>query len=280
MLSIEQIEAKLNTTLSEEKKKDIENLKEESLKGLRKNLTGQIFDQLLVLGRAPSQFASNKYYTTYWCICSCKEHPIIQVRGGNLTSGNTKSCGCKRRETMREIGKRSSHLDLLGQIFEDLTVIEDTKTRTSWNAEIWKCRCSCGNIKYVSTSELTTGRVRSCGHELRSRGAKKIESILQENNIPFVKEKCFQSCKFPDTNASARFDYYINDSFLLEYDGEQHFQELDSLFFKDSLEKRKAHDAFKNQWCKDNNIPLKRIPYTELSNISLESIMSDRYLIS
>lgn len=279
MLSIEQIESILNIKLSEEKKTEIANLEEESLKGLRKNLSGQIFNQLLVLGRAPSQLVKGKYYTTYWCICSCKDHTIIQVRGGNLTSGNTKSCGCKRRETMREIGKRSSHLDLLGQVFEDLTVIEDTKTKTSWNAEIWKCRCSCGNIKYVPTSELTTGRVRSCGHELRSRGAKKIEDILQANNISFVKEKCFPSCKFPDTKASARFDYYIEDKFLLEYDGEQHFKELDMVFFKDSLEKRQAHDEFKNQWCKDNNIPLKRIPYTELSNITLETIMGDKYLI-
>lgn len=278
MLTINEIESILQTSLNDETKERVLSLQEESLRGLRKNLTGQMFDKLLVLGRAPSDQSGGHYFTRYWCICSCQDHPIISVRGANLSSGNTKSCGCNKKAAMREVGKKSSHLDLLNKQFGDLTVTRYTGEKTSWNAAIWECTCSCGNTKLVSTSELTTGRVTSCGHDKRSKGAKIIEDILQENSISFVKEKCFPTCKFEDTNAFARFDYYINNEFLLEYDGEQHFQER-SDFFKDSLEKRQAHDEFKNKWCRENNIPLKRIPYTALKDISLETILGDKYLI-
>ena len=281
MLPIQDIETTLNTTLSQDKRTEIENLKEESIKGLRKNLIGQTFNNLLVIGRAPSDYSpsADKYFTKYWCICSCSNHTILAVRAGNLQSGNTKSCGCHRRKVMQEIGKQNSRLNLLGQTFGDLTVLEDTNTQNNQRAEIWKCQCSCGNICYAITAELTTGRKTSCGHDYRSKGAKIIETILQENNIPFIKEKCFPTCKFPDTLASARFDYYINNEFLLEYDGEQHFQERDSSFFRDPLEKRKQHDEFKTAWCFENNIPLKRIPYTRLKDISLASIMGDEFLV-
>ena len=31
--------------------------------------------------------------------------------------------------------------------------------------------------------------------------------------------------------------------------------------------------AIKNQWCKDNNIPLIRIPYTHLNNLCIEDLI-------
>lgn len=41
-------------------------------------------------------------------------------------------------------------------------------------------------------------------------------------NIPFETEKTFKTCKFFDTNALARFDFYIDNKYLIEYDGETH----------------------------------------------------------
>lgn len=35
----------------------------------------------------------------------------------------------------------------------------------------------------------------------------------------------------------------------------------------------------KNQYAKDKNIPLIRIPYTEINNLSLEHILGDKFLI-
>ena len=57
----------------------------------------------------------------------------------------------------------------------------------------------------------------------------------------------------------------------IEYDGEQHFYPVKfGSTPNEALEKYKKtclHDEIKNQYCKDNNIPLIRIPYWEKDNM-------------
>lgn len=248
----------------------------------KKDLTGKQFHRLLVLGRADDYISPNgKKGSQWWCICDCEEHNIVKVRISNLTSGNTKSCGCLNNERRAEHIAQMGHAcakNLTNQTFEDLLALEPTEERKNGSV-VWKCLCSCGKIHYASAHDLLNHRTGSCGHHTESRGIRKIKKILSENNIDFSVEKTFPTCKFTDTKASARFDFFINNEFLLEFDGEQHFKAKDPNFFRDSLEKRQAHDQYKNQWCHDNNIPLKRIPYHELDNITLETIMGDKYLI-
>ena len=52
--------------------------------------------------------------------------------------------------------------------------------------------------------------------------------------------------------------------FLLEVE----FEEVDYFGGKDSLEYIKYNDQIKNEYCKNNNIILIRIPYWEIDNIS------------
>ena len=52
--------------------------------------------------------------------------------------------------------------DLTGQTFNRLTVVEYFGTNP-WGAREWRCRCSCGNEAFVSTTRLTKGNTRSCG---------------------------------------------------------------------------------------------------------------------
>ena len=35
---------------------------------------------------------------------------------------------------------------------------------------------------------------------------------------------------------------------------------------------RQEHDKLKNEWCKENNIPLIRIPYTHLKDLCIEDL--------
>ena len=44
-------------------------------------------------------------------------------------------------------------------------------------------------------------------------------------------------------------------------------------FNKENHEKIKIRDAIKNQWCKENNIPLIRIPYTHFNNLCIEDLL-------
>ena len=79
-----------------------------------------------------------------------------------------------------------------------------------------------------------------------------------------------------------RFDFYINeDNYIIEYDGEQHFKDTNG-FFKTTLEEIQKRDIFKNQWCKENNIPLIRIPYTRYDDLCIEDLLleTSKYVVS
>jgi len=228
------------------------------------DLTGQRFGKLTVLKR---DYEHQKGRTAYWlCQCDCGKQKVID--GANLRRGQTKSCGCINIERCKQMGNNHI-LDLTGQRFGKLVCLSrtDVKKRTSY---IWKCQCDCGNITYVEASCLTKGDTQSCGC-IKSQGELKIIQLLNENNIPFEKEKQFDNCRFPDTNKMARFDFYVDNKYIIEFDGKQHF-EINN-FFEQSLEDIQKHDEFKNNWCKDNNIPIIRIPYYKLEDLKIEDII-------
>lgn len=52
--------------------------------------------------------------------------------------------------------------DLTGQKFGRLTIIDNTPISQNWSRK-YKCRCDCGNEKYVSLYNLRTGHTNSCG---------------------------------------------------------------------------------------------------------------------
>lgn len=58
--------------------------------------------------------------------------------------------------------------DLTGRQFGELTAIAQTDRRSN-HSVVWLCRCSCGNMVYVSASNLKSGNQKSCGH-LRRKG--------------------------------------------------------------------------------------------------------------
>ena len=49
---------------------------------------------------------------------------------------------------MKEVLFMGKIIDLTGQKFNKLTVIEKTDERKNRQV-VWKCRCDCGNISYV-----------------------------------------------------------------------------------------------------------------------------------
>ena len=107
-----------------------------------------------------------------------------------------------------------------------------------------------------------------------SKGEKQIAQWLQTKNITYIQQKIFANCK--DKNGLP-FDFYIPEyNLCIEYDGEQHFKPIDFsgkgeewAFNKFSI--TQAHDNIKNQYCKDNNIRLLRIPYFKNIESELET---------
>lgn len=203
--------------------------------------------------------------------CKCKCGKIIKVNGSNLRSGHTKSCGCLKGVTSKN--KKLLIKDITNQSFGLLTALEPTEERTNSGSVIWKCRCRCGNFKYVSEHCLTQKLTQSCGC-LTSKGESKIIQILQNNNINFIQQKKFKNCISSLTGCQYRFDFWVEDKYLIEFDGEQHFSYKENGWnTKQQFEQTQKNDKEKNQWCKDNNIPLIRIPYTHYDNLCLEDLL-------
>ena len=222
------------------------------------DLTGQRFGKLTVI----EQIVKNG--NLKWrCKCDCGKETTSSSY--HLRTGHSTSCGCSRTEPQV--------IDMTNKQCGNLLVLGPAEHKSG--RAVWKCRCSCGNIIEVDGYSLRSGNTKSCGC-VKSRGEQKIIQILQENNIPFKTQQKFNTCRNPKTNEQLRFDFYINNSFLLEFDGIQHYKDTNWGNFESLIER----DNYKNLWCKNNNIPLKRIPYWEIDNISLKNIMDNTFLFN
>ena len=198
------------------------------------------------------------------CLCDCG---TTFITGGNsLRSGKTQSCGCYNKERVSETHK----INMIGKKFGKLLVIEQA---VSPNKRLYyRCKCDCGNLTTVVGEDLRSGHTQSCGC-LKSKGEDLIAELLRNANIPFEKEQTFETCRFPKTNYFARFDFYVNNSYVIEYDGIQHYGIPNKWDKHETAEERQERDNYKTEWCKQNNIPLIRVPYFALSYLSLEDIL-------
>ncbi len=237
--------------------------KEQNSKNKKINLQGQRFGRLVVLQELNERI-NNK--VVWLCQCDCGQQ--TSVMSTQLISGKTQSCGCLHKEKMSKYFIK----DITGLKSGKLVALEPTAKR-SQNCVVWKCQCDCGKTYEVASTYLVHQEVLSCGCSSVSKGELKIQSLLNDNKITFYEQKTFNSCRFLESNALARFDFYVNNQYLIEYDGEQHFQPVELFGGEEQFKIQQARDAYKNQWCKENNIPLIRIPYTKLDTLCIDDLL-------
>ncbi|MDP4117691.1 MAG: AP2 domain-containing protein [Bacillota bacterium] len=66
------------------------------------DITGNKYGRLTVIKRAENSVSPNGCVFAKWeCRCDCGN--VVTVKGYLLRSGNTKSCGCSRKETLRNL---------------------------------------------------------------------------------------------------------------------------------------------------------------------------------
>lgn len=253
--------------------------------GRAQDLTGKTFGRWKVLGRAPN--TEVRRGANWWCECSCDNHTIASVRGDQLTRNISTSCGCYALEVKKETGKalaakygaengRYNKKNLMRQVFGKLTVLEDTGDRQvvgNGTNVIWLCQCECGNIIKVTGGHLLSGHTTSCGCRKQSIGEETIERLLQEANIAYQKEFRAVDCQL-STGGNPRFDFYVQERYFIEYDGEQHFDcEHHGWNNEKQFQATQQRDKEKNQYCLTNKIPLIRIPYTHLKHLIINDII-------
>lgn len=105
-----------------------------------------------------------------------------------------------------------------------------------------------------------------CAKCNNSKGENIIENWLKENDIKYKSQYRFDNCR--GKSKSLPFDFYLFDyDICIEYDGKQHYK-LDCFNYTLlDLMDRKYLDTVKNDYCKNNNIRLIRIPYWNFDNI-------------
>lgn len=207
------------------------------------------------------------------CKCKCDCGKTTYVKRSNLTSGNTKSCGCNSYVMISK--------DLKNKRFGFLEPLFPTEKRQHGSV-IWHCLChNCMKECDISAHSLMDGKTCSCGCKHMSIGEYNIQNILENYDIKFEKQKSYQDCISPETNAELRYDFYLPDfNRLIEFDGKQHFQEIEYFGGKEEFIKRQILDIVKNEYALSNNIDLIRIPYWERDNITLEMILGKHYLVT
>lgn len=109
-----------------------------------------------------------------------------------------------------------------------------------------------------------------------SNGILKIQKFLNENSINFKEEFKFKDCRNSFTGQLLPFDIYIESlNVIIEFDGIQHYKSVKYFGGEKRFKQTKINDKIKNDFCKENNIHLIRIPYTEESNI--EKILEEEF---
>lgn len=146
------------------------------------DLSGQIFDNLTVLSETDERSGNS---VKWRCICVCGN--IVNVASNNLRNGNTKSCGCYRKQKASE----THSLDLTSQVFGRLTVLSKIQQSDFEGKTTWDCICSCGTKISVIGSYLVQGTTKSCGCIHREAITKHGLSYLPEYHVWYgMKERC------------------------------------------------------------------------------------------
>ena len=218
---------------------------------------------------------TSKQHSTFW-FCKCHRcGKVYSVSRDGLVSGKSSCCNhCKGGKIRNKAQERGLNVWHKGDRFGMLEILESAGIKG--NHSYVKCKCDCGNVINVRVEHLRGnhhGRTISCGCASQSSGEIKITQLLEQANIEFQAQY-----RIKNFNLSSPFDFAIfNNGVLLgliEYDGEQHFESIEFFGGEEKLKLQQERDERKNKWCKDNNISLIRIPYTEYNNLTIGYLLS------
>ena len=235
--------------------------KEQTKERCTKPMVGKTFGRLTVLRLHHNE----KGHNFYECLCSCGNTSIVD--GTWLRSWNTTSCGCYAREKSHE------YEDLSGRRFGELVVLRRVPNRGRGHGTRFLCKCDCGGLTETARHSLLCGETVSCGC-INSKGELKISQILNENNIIFERQKTYDDLRI-GKHGIPKFDFYVPEgNYIIEYDGQQHFIYTNLGWNdKEHFKKVQERDKLKNEYCKRNNIPIIRIPYTQYDTICIEDLL-------
>lgn len=140
--------------------------------------------------------------------------------------------------------------------YEPLSKYENSKTHVKMKHN------KCGHVWMIKPENFFFGK--GCPACKESLGERRIRKHLSKKNISFQSQYKFDDCR---NKRSLPFDFAIMNNEkvigLIEFQGEQHYREVEYFGGKEGYAKRMRNDNIKLQYCKSNNIPLLIIKYDE-----------------
>lgn len=207
---------------------------------------------IIVIGK----YTDARTQIEHYCI---KHNVLWNSYPDNILRGiGCKECGNEKIKD-KNIKSHDQYVKDLYIINPDIEVIEGYKGANV--AILHRCKID-GYMWSAKPANILFGK--GCPQCNESKGERQVRQWLDEHGIAFMYQKIFVDCK--DVRALP-FDFYIPKyNLCIEYDGEQHFRPVDfdghgQELALQQFTKTTYHDEIKNQYCKNNDIHLLRIPY-------------------
>ena len=187
---------------------------------------------------------------------------ICEYCGIEYETTDKKQANCSSR--CRDDSRRKTHKQFVEELIEEHEgIIVPLEMYVSANDNI-KCQCLLCGKEYNKPSHRYIGRYKEgCSCRL-SKGEVEVRRWLEEHNIIFKEQYSFDDLKYKN---KLLFDFaIIEDSkvkILIEYDGVQHYKSKG--WGEKKFRTQRLKDSIKDNYCKENNIELLRIPYWEQS---------------
>lgn len=188
----------------------------------------------------------------------CPEHGIfMQTPNSHLSNRGCSKCSCKYQPIVEEFIEKAKEVH--GNKYD--------YSKVNYITNKLKIIIICpehGEFFQTPNNHLNGHDCPKC--VVKSKNEIVINNWLNQNEINFETQKTFSDCG----NISAlRFDFYLpNQNLLIEYDGEQHFREVNYWGGYEGFEYRKTNDRIKTDYALKNGYSLLRISYAEKDNIS------------
>jgi len=150
-----------------------------------------------------------------------------------------------------------------------------------------KCKESKGE-KIIQNILIKKGFIK-----INNKDYNKLDNVFKNNYYYFIPQKKFDGLKGLK-NGNLSYDFYLPNlkyNLLIEYDGRYHFEPIKKnkyeplVYAEERLRYQQEHDRRKDEYAKNNNIILLRIPYWNFGKIEeilddyLVQITKDRYSV-
>ena len=215
--------------------------------------------------------------------CRCK---IDGCEWEALSSNLLRGTGCpkcaEKRIAQKQTKTHEQFITELQEINPDILVLETYKG--VFNPIKVKCKID-GYIWEARPSNLLNGV--GCPKCKITKGEKRVAQYLDNLNIEYIYNKKYFKDLVGTGGGLLRPDFIIPTlKIWIEYDGEQHFEPVDftskgEQWAKKLFKQVQQNDQIKNQYAKDNNWTLIRIPYWDIDNIEqiLDAVLKQEQAI-